>query len=69
MKNIALIGVLLAFAGCAASPPVVNFLWQGKPGEAVRHFGSAEAAQLALDKDVDACSFEIRQTAAGEIEF
>ncbi len=55
--------------GCAGLPPAEAeyFLWQGRPGEAARHFGSADLAQAALDKAVDACSFEIRLTASGDV--
>ena len=68
MRFASLAGMLL-LCGCATSsaPPVVHFLWQGKPGEAVRQFGSPEQAQAALDQAVEACSFDIRQTAAGDI--
>jgi hypothetical protein len=65
--------VSLAFCyvlcGCAGLPSAETeyFLWQGKPGEAARHFGSADLAQVALDKAVEACSFEIRLTASGDV--
>jgi hypothetical protein len=59
---------LLVLSGCATPQvPEVHFLWQGKPGEALRYFGSADAAQAALDQAIAACNFDIRQTAAGEI--
>ncbi len=60
---------LLGLCGCAAISTTgdTHFLWQGKVGEAARHFGSVDLAQAALDKAVETCSFEIRQTAAGDI--
>jgi hypothetical protein len=66
MKKLVLIAAALGLGACATTPADTHFLWQGKAGEALRHFGSADAAQAALERDVAVCSFEIRQTAAGE---
>ena len=67
MKKVVLLMSLFGLCACATPLPQVNFLWQGKSGEAARHFGSPEKAQAALDRDVQACNFELRHTASGDV--
>jgi hypothetical protein len=55
MRTITIAAALLALTGCAATPAIYQYQWQGKPWDASGKFASKDAALDALNADAATC--------------